>query len=82
MNDKSLRKRPIKLVNEKDIKPSELEKIFSHYDNRITELDQRRISLLNTVEEGADDSETIQNILSALNSLLQQLNNSDLTRNR
>ena len=50
-----------------------------HFDERLRELDDRRIVQLDLVEEGASDAETIANLRTTVNLLLTALNASDLT---
>lgn len=79
MANEQLRKRPIKLSSDGDVKSQSLEKIFDHYDDRIKELDQRRITQQTAVETGATDADTIVNLVSAINTLFASLNASSLT---
>lgn len=79
--NKELRKRPIRIDREEDIKPENLERLYTHYDERLSELDQRRIAQQSKVSAGSTDSETIQNILTVLNNLIEALNESSLTEN-
>ena len=76
---KELRKRPIRIYRDDDIKPENLERLYTHYDERLSELDQRRIAQQSEANEGSTDSETIQNILTVLNSLIDALNKSSIT---
>ena len=70
-----LRKRPSKITKPEDLNPDQLERIHQHYDDRIRELDNRRISQGTVLEDGA----SLADVITALNLLLSQLNNSDLT---
>lgn len=77
--DEQLKRRPERLTKQEDINPDVIEKIFNHYDDRIRELDKRRIAQQTAVTEGDSDSETITNLVSAINNLITALNASSLT---
>jgi len=70
-----LRKRPFKVIKQEDISPEQLERIYSHYDDRILELDKRRIGQVPVVSTAA----TLSDVITRLNELLAKLNASDLT---
>ena len=70
-----LRKRPFHLRGKQDVTDNQLEKIFSHYDDRMLEIDKRRITQQSSIASDADAA----TIAAALNSLISALNASDLT---
>jgi len=76
-----LDKRPTVLIEEKDINKENLEKIFQNYDKVISDIDSRRVTQQETVSHasGASDSDKIDNLTAAINSLIAALNGSDLT---
>ena len=78
--NRELRKRPLRILKEDDINPANLEKLFGHYEDRIKELDERRINQMSKASEGSTTDETVSNILTALNNLIDALNKSSLTK--
>lgn len=70
-----LRKRPFKVVKQEDITPEHIERINQHYDDRILELDKRRITQTGALDTGA----ALSDVITTLNVLLAKLNLSDIT---
>ena len=70
-----LRKRPFKVVKDEDINPEQIERIHQHYDDRILELDKRRVTQTSTLADGA----LLADVIAKLNVLLAKLNLSDIT---
>ena len=71
----AIRKRPIRLKDDKNINVKELETIYQHYDDALVLLDRRRIAQQGLLDSGADAA----TIVTALNALIVALNASDLT---
>lgn len=69
-----IRKNPID-VRREELDPVNRERLFNHYDSAIDQLDNRRIIQLPLLS----DSATLADVISAFNSLVTHLNNSDLT---
>lgn len=74
-----LKRRPLKITQKEHIGPTNLERNFSHIDNQLIQLDDRRIAQQTEVSVGSDDAATIVNLTTAINNLIQALNASDLT---
>lgn len=70
-----LKERPIKITDKKDFTPEVNEKVMRHYDEQLRTLDLRRISQQSSVS----DSAALADVISALNTLITALNQSDLT---
>ncbi len=70
-----LRKRPFKVHEQEDINPEQIERINQHYDDRILELDKRRVTQTSIL---ADDA-LLADVIAKLNVLLEKLNLSDIT---
>ena len=79
--DESLGKRSVQIRRKEDITPENLEKALSDIEGNMKRLDQRRIAQLETVSEGSTDADTIQNLLTGINAIINALNRSDLTNN-
>jgi len=71
----SIRKRAVVLTKNDDIKVKNLEDIHRHYDDRLRELDFRRITQRDIVDDGA----ALADVITAVNALFAALNSSDLT---
>ncbi|MBC8459765.1 MAG: hypothetical protein H8D67_17375 [Deltaproteobacteria bacterium] len=70
-----LRKRGVVLTKDEEINVKNLEDISRHFDDRLRELDLRRIVQQSSLDDGA----TLADVISALNALNTALNSSDLT---
>ncbi len=70
-----LRKRPFKVVKQEDINPEQIERINQHYDDRILELDKRRVTQTSIIDTNA----ALSDVIAKINDLLGKLNDSDLT---
>lgn len=75
MGTEKLRKRPFLVTKQEDINPEQLERIFKHVDDRILELDKRRVAQHTTLS----DSALLADVITKVNSLITALNDSDLT---
>jgi len=71
----TLRKRSIVLKKDEEINVKNLEEIHRYYDDRIREIDSRRLSQ----QTELSDSATLANVITAFNALAVALNGSDLT---
>ena len=71
----NLPKRPVDVRNTETVSPDSREAILEHYDRALNTLDKRRIPQIQALPSGA----TLDEVVSAFNSLATILNNSDLT---
>ena len=72
-----LRKRSVVLTKDDEINTKNLEDIHRHFDDRMRELDNRRIAQQTALDDGA----ALADVITALNALFTALNGSDLTEN-
>lgn len=71
----SIRKRAVVLRKDDEINVKNLEDIHQHYDDRLRDLDLRRIVQQSALDDNAD----LAAVRTALNTLIEALNGSDLT---
>lgn len=71
----SIRKRAVVLTKDDEINVKNLEDIHRHFDDRVRDLDLRRIEQQSSLA----DSAALSDVITALNSLITALNSSDLT---
>lgn len=79
MPSRSLKKRPVRLNRPEDMSIENLERINTHFDDRIRELDERRIAPISKISDTS--TATTQEIAEKLNELIDALNKSNLTNN-
>lgn len=70
-----LKERHIKIRDDKDFNPKNLERMIQAYDDNFRQLDNRRISQITALANGA----SLADVIAKVNEIIASLNASDLT---
>ena len=71
----NLKDRHIKIRDDKDLNPKNLERMINAYDDNFRQLDNRRIAQITALDSGA----TLADVIDKVNEIIASLNASDLT---
>jgi hypothetical protein len=70
-----LKERNIKIRDDEDFNPKNLERMIQAYDDNFRQLDNRRISQITALDSGA----SLADVIAKVNEIIASLNASDLT---